>query len=55
MVRTKRAVRNSLVVRVRINCGEERRYSNAGAEEFFAHGPREFENSVLGGAVPSAV
>jgi len=55
MVRTKRAVRNSLVVRVRISCGEERRYSNVGAAEFSAHGPSEFENSVLGEAVPCAV
>jgi len=55
MVRTKRAVRNSLVMRVRINWGEERRYSNVGAAEFSAHGPSEFENSVLGEAVPSAV
>jgi len=55
MARTEGAVRNSLVMRVRIKCGEERRYSNAGAAEFSAHGPSEFENSVLGGAVPGAV
>ena len=55
MVGTEGAVRNSLVMRVRIKCGEERRYSNAGAAEFSAHGPSEFENSVLGGAVPCAV
>ena len=54
-MRTEGAVRNSLVMRVRIKCGEERRSSNGGVAEFSAHGPSEFENSVLGGAVPGAV
>ena len=55
MVRTEGAVRNSPVMRVRIKCGDERRYLNAGAAEFSADGPSEFENSVFSGAVPCAV
>ena len=55
MVLTEGKVQNSLVTLARIKCGEERRDSNAGAAQFSAHGPSEFENSVLGGAVPCAV
>jgi len=55
MVLTERKVQNSLVTLARIDWDVERRYSNAGAARFSAHGPSEFENSVLGGAVPSAV